>query len=89
MSSVVLHHDLRHGRMLELLRMLIRILWRTLHLRLRGSLRMVEGLVRCICICRLWRGTLCMLRMPGRHEIRAGSAEMLLRVLLWMLHAML
>ena len=92
LSSVVLHHNLCHSRMLELLRMLIWILRRTLHLRLRGSLGMVEGLVRCICICRLWRWTLCMLRMPGWHEIGACSAEMLLRVLLlllWMLQAML
>lgn len=98
LSSVVLHHDLRHGRMLRMLRMLVCILWGvcrlrwgTLHLRLRGSLRMVEGLVRCVGICRLRRrSSLGMLRMSLRHEIGACPAEMLLRVLLlWVLHSVL
>jgi hypothetical protein len=72
--------------------LLIWVRWRTLHLRLRGSLGMVErlGLVRRVCICRLWRWTLCILWVPGWHKIGARPAEMLLRVLLLrMLHAVL
>lgn len=70
--------------------MLVWIWRRTLHLRLRGSLWMVERLVRCVCICRLWRWTLSMLlRVTRWHEIGACPTEVLLRVLLWMLHAML
>jgi hypothetical protein len=72
--------------------LLIWIRRRTLHLRLRGSLGMVEGLVRLVRrvgICRLWTWTLRILWMSGWHKVGACPAKMLLRVLLRMLHAML
>jgi hypothetical protein len=72
--------------------LLIWVRWGPLHLRLRGSLGVVEGLVRlvrCVCICRLRTWTLRILWMPGWHKIGACPAKMLLRVLLRMLHAML
>ena len=93
LPTVVLHHGLRDSRVL---RMLVRIWWwirrlrwRTLHLRLRCSLRVVEGLIWSVGVGWLLRRSLSMLWMARRDEIRAGAAKMLWRVLLWMLHGML